>query len=133
MNNEKESKIGKVKFHQIVEAVKQYMGCSWEMWKDVCKFSRSDPIIDGLHEFYEFKVVERILGYPVSIKTLMKLPNKKGELINAASHAIACLMVANDRGDPYCLRSKDKYPSKCRFCSLIPYLYHDKKEITQIR
>lgn len=120
--------IGKVKFHQIVEAVRQYIGSDWETWVDICKFQGKDPILDGLYEFYESKAAERILGYQASIDDLIKLPTKKGELINAASHAIACLMVTNDKDDPYCARPKDEYPDKCRYCSLTPYLYKGKRD-----
>jgi len=99
------------------EAVKQYLGIEWNHWVWACKVAKSDPMIDAIHEYFEFKAVEKICGEKKSMNDLLK-EGEKAELIVAAAHAIACLMTHNLLGDAYCKAQEWPPPSKCRYCCI---------------
>jgi len=100
----------------------RYMECSRDIWKEVCEANNADPLLDALHEAYEHIVLRRLSG----VETLMQLiqfPLHEAELLNAASHAMACLLVANQIGSPDCA-IKGQPPFKCRYCAITPFGKH---------
>lgn len=93
----------------------QYAEVAWEDWVWACRLDRSDPILDAFHEAYEQIMLQKIAG----VNTLSQLlSHPQAELLNAASHSMACLLVANQFGDPFCPDASRKSP-KCRYCALV--------------
>jgi len=98
----------------------RYTGVPWNRWIWVCRLDHADPVMDSFHEAYEHLVLKRVSGVE-TLDELLQLPPEKGEVLNAASHAMACLLVANQFGDPDCVAEKlglATLPRKCRFCSV---------------
>jgi len=100
----------------------RYMECSWDIWKEVCEANNADPSLDALHEAYEHIVLRRLSGVE-TLTQLTQFPLHEAELLNAASHAMACLLVANQIGSPECTAGKKQIP-KCRYCAITPFGRH---------
>lgn len=96
--------------------------CTWKWWVAVCREENANPLMDAYHEAYEFRILSKLYGTSLTIRDLCHLPIQKATLLLQASHAMACMLVANQFGTPDCPSSEKNLTDKCKYCCLVRYL-----------